>query len=171
MQPSIPTGPDNSSIADLRIQNQVLERLVIEQREHIEVLKHTAKTGRKDTWRRLLASMVGIALVSGLAWPVLADYYKGTDLLSEMERAPNSRDGLAIGYVTGAWDAFSLSFNGFSSTEAAEDVFLNRLLDCTKDWDNFQLYDLVKNKLQKEPQNRSDPGASLVWASLVEVCP
>ena len=49
MQPSLPTSSNNSSIEELRLQNQVLERLVGEQRVRIESLEREMKPARRGS--------------------------------------------------------------------------------------------------------------------------
>jgi hypothetical protein len=70
MQPSLPT---NSSIEDLLIQNQDLERIVGEQRERIEGLERAVvKPERKGLWTRVFGSVAVLVLVFGMAQPLLA---------------------------------------------------------------------------------------------------
>ena len=108
MQPSLPTSSSNSSIEELRIQNQVLEQRVGNQREYIESLERNSRIGSpkspelKGLWGRVFGSVAVLVLVVGFARPITA--LDGNEYLSYGE-------SIRLGYVMGVVDGFDLSYD------------------------------------------------------------
>jgi hypothetical protein len=157
MQPSLQTS---LSIEELRFQNQVLERLVEEQRERIDGLECKTKPERKGLWARVFGSVAVLVFVVGLAQPLLAGFQTGNDWLDTPE-------AYKTGYVTGAFDAFD------TATQWGVGDF-GWMEDCIVVGDASWTYDQVKAVLEKlyadNPQTRHLTTTSVLHNALAVVC-
>jgi hypothetical protein len=157
MQPSIQTGPDNSSIEDLRFEKQALEKLVGEQRERIVGLERSARPERKGLWGRMFGSVAVLVLVVGLTQPLLASFHTGNDWLGQSEAQRN-------GYVAGAVDAFGTAADWESHNFAwMEECMITG-------WTLGQTRAVLEKYFADHPEERHMAASSRLHNALVEAC-
>jgi hypothetical protein len=170
MQPSIPTGPDNSSIEDLRFEKQALEKLVGEQRERIAALESTVKPERKGLWGRVFGSLAVLVLGIGFAQPLLAEYETGNSWLSKEENNGTTGRAYQLGYVAGAVDSFAL-------VTALEKHDFDWIAECgpgqiqaSGGWTLGQLRAVLEKYYADNPERRHYIAAGELYNALTEVC-
>jgi hypothetical protein len=159
MQPSLPT---NLSIEELRIQNQALKQIVVEQRERLEGLERAVKPDRKGLWGRIFGSLAVLVFVVGMAQPLMAFYQTGNSWLgmSELFRG---------GYVLGAYDAFQVA----NSWERHDFGWMD---ECTGtagsgSWSASQMLAVLDKYYADHPENGNFIAASSLEVALREACP